>query len=119
MDRKNIWRNKWKLAKFDKSKKLHIQDSKGFKKNKYKDIHTKTHYNQPTMKVAREKYFMYTGSSIRLIPNFSSEIIKVRRQLDYILRVLKEKIPENKQNKKLSFKTERKIKILQDKQKLK
>lgn len=69
------------------------------------------------MKGATEKYFMYKGSSIRLIPNFLSEIIKVRRQLDYILRELKEKIPVNK--KKLSFKTERKIKTLQDKQKLK
>ena len=45
-------------------------------------------YQKPkrTLKITREKYFMYKESSIRLKANFSSENIKVRRQCDTYLK---------------------------------
>lgn len=87
------------------------------KKNELRD--TETHnqtsksQTQRISKAAREKQITYKGSSIQLT-DFSSETFKVRKQWANIFKELKGKNPFQPRllySAKLSFKSEREIKI--------
>ena len=62
------------------------------------------------------KKVTYTGSPIRLSIHFSPETLQER--VNYILKILKNKVTQEYSLVKLSFRYEREIKIFSDKQKL-
>jgi hypothetical protein len=73
------------------------------------------------LKNVREKKQTCKGNHIKITADFSTEILKARRARSEVLRILKEKYfsPMIFYSAKLSFKIDKEIKVIHDKQKLK
>jgi hypothetical protein len=82
---------------------------------------TSTENRDRILKAVREKKITYKGKPIKITADFSMETLKSRRALSEVFQVLNENNfkPRTLYPTKLSFKIDRAIKILQDKQKLK
>lgn len=97
-DRKNIWRNNgWKLPKFDERyESVHLTSSVKTKQDKLKnprwDIEV---FERPRQKMnivnGKRDTLQCKGSLVKLSAYFSSETIDIRRQINGIYIVIKEK----------------------------
>ena len=112
----------WETKSSPVSAESHIQDKSKEKHTRHILIKlSKSKYKEKILKAAREKQqIIYKGIPIRLTANLAVETLQARREWQDIFKVMKGKNlqPRLLYPARISFRFDREIKILSDKQKL-